>query len=58
LPKVEAPLYPTITPVNTFRIIFNTYFGQNIPLLEDVSMYSSYEDPFRYKLIPNTCKVK
>jgi hypothetical protein len=57
LPGVKAPLYPTITPVNTFRIIFNTYFGQDLSLLEDVSLYSSYEEPFRYKPIPNSCKV-
>lgn len=55
LPGGQAPLYPTITPVNTFRIIFNTYFGQNLPLLEDVSLYSSYEDPFRFRPIPNSC---
>lgn len=30
-------LYPSITPVNTFRIIFNTYFGANYPLLPDIS---------------------
>jgi len=30
-------LYPSITPVNTFRVIFNTYFGANYPLLPDLS---------------------
>jgi hypothetical protein len=30
-----APLYPSMTPVNTFRIIFNRYFGTNLPLLPD-----------------------
>ena len=34
-------LYATVTPVNTFRIIFDTYFGGNYDLLPDVSMYSS-----------------
>jgi hypothetical protein len=28
-------LYPTISPVNTFRVVFNTYFGTNLPLLPD-----------------------
>jgi len=56
-PNVNAPVYPTITPVNTFRIIFNTYFGQDLPLLEDVSLYSEYDDPFRFRPIPNSCKV-
>lgn len=28
-------LYPSITPVNSFRILFNEYFGADLPLLED-----------------------
>jgi len=28
-------LYPSITPVNSFRVIFNQYFGTNLPLLKD-----------------------
>lgn len=28
-------LYPTITPVNTFRVVFNQYFGLNLPLQPD-----------------------
>jgi hypothetical protein len=57
LPGVDAPLYPTITPVNTFRVIFNTYFGQNLELLDDVSLYSVYRHPFDYKLIKNSCET-
>jgi hypothetical protein len=30
-------LYPTISPVNSFRIVFNQYFGAHIPLLADSS---------------------
>lgn len=30
-----APLYPEMTPVNTFRIVFNRYFGTDLPLLPD-----------------------
>lgn len=56
LPDVNVPIHSTITPVNTFRIVFNAYFGQNLQLLEDISYYSSYEDPFLYKPIPNSCK--
>lgn len=56
LPGVDVKLYPTITPVNSFRVIFNAYFGQNLPLLEDVSRYSAYTDPFSFKPIPNSCK--
>ena len=28
-------LYPSMSPVNTFRIIFNKWFGANYPLLPD-----------------------
>lgn len=37
--NVNLFLYETITPVNTFRIILNNYFGQNLPLLEDKSYF-------------------
>lgn len=58
LPGVNASIYSTITPVNTFRIIFNEYFDQNLELLEDVSLYSDYTDPFNFKVIPNSCPTK
>ena len=56
-PDAAEAVYPTITPVNTFRVIFNTYFGQNLELLDDVSLYSDYTDPFNFKVIQNTCKA-
>ena len=55
LPGSDATLYPTITPVNTFRVILNTYFDQHLEMLDDLSLYSSYDDPFRYKPISNSC---
>lgn len=33
----DALLYDSITPVNTFRILFNYYFDQDLDLLEDIS---------------------
>jgi hypothetical protein len=56
LPGANRSLYPAITPVNTFRVIFNEYFGQNLELLDDVSLYSDYTDPFNFKVIQNTCE--
>ena len=36
LPGLDGnPFYETITPVNTFRVLFNEYFGGQYPLLED-----------------------
>lgn len=55
LPGEESRLYPTITPVNTFRIILDAYFGQDYPLLPDVSRYSTLENQYSYELIPNPC---
>ena len=31
----QAGLYPSITPVNSFRVVFNAYFGTDLPLLDD-----------------------
>jgi hypothetical protein len=35
-------LYETISPVNTFRVIFNLYFNADYKLLEDKSYFSWY----------------
>ena len=35
-------LYEGMTPVNTFRIIFNSYFGTSYEILEDKMFYSPY----------------
>lgn len=40
-------LYPSITPVNSFRLIFNQYFGLNYDLLPDRSYFSNYKQFFK-----------
>jgi hypothetical protein len=45
LPNGSRDLYETITPVNSFRVILNDYFGANYPLLPDVS-YSGDGDGY------------
>jgi hypothetical protein len=35
--------YPTMTPVNTFRLVFNHWFGTQYPLLSDRVFF--HEDP-------------
>lgn len=57
LPGIDTPAYPTITPVNSFRIIFKEYFGQDLELLDDVSLYSDYTDPFNFRAIQNSCET-
>ena len=41
-------LYPSITPVNTFRLIFDRYFGTTFGLLEDRSYYSRWNAPYDF----------
>jgi len=42
LPNLKSnPLYHGISPVNSFRIVFNSYFGENYELLPDISYWSS-----------------
>ncbi len=45
----DSVLYPGITPVNTFRLVFNKYFNTDFELLDDISYYSSYEEPYVLK---------
>jgi hypothetical protein len=53
--NAQKKLYPTITPVNTFRVILDSYFHQNLPLLKDVSYYAPKSDHDAFEIIPNTC---
>ncbi len=53
--QMDKVLYPSITPVNSFRVVLNSYFGQNLPLLKDQSLFAPLEDRNDYQLIPNTC---
>ena len=48
----SSQLYPGITPVNTFRVLFNTYFGTHYPLLEDHNYIAPTDD--YYNLIDVT----
>jgi hypothetical protein len=54
--QAQKKLYPTITPVNTFRVILNFYFGQDLPLLKDVSYYAPKGNHDAFEIIPNTCQ--
>lgn len=52
----QRDLYPAITPVNTFRVIFNNYFGTSYPLLEDRSYHTGDMNDFTPEnLVPNKC---
>jgi hypothetical protein len=48
-------LYPTITPVNTFRLIFSNFFNKDYPLLPDQSIWINPRFPGDSKIAPQTC---
>jgi hypothetical protein len=57
LPGVPAEqLYPGITPVNSFRLVFDSYFEAGLGLLDDRSYYSVYETPYQFKEIVDECR--
>jgi len=37
--EAKENLYPTITPVNSFRVVFNAYFDTQYPILDDHSYF-------------------
>ena len=51
----NAKIYPTITPVNSFRLIFSQYFNQNYPLLPDKSVWINPSFPGDSKIAPQSC---
>jgi hypothetical protein len=55
LPGHEDELYPTISPVNTFRLIFNAYFGGDYEMLEDISYFSPVPNLYDFSEMPNNC---
>ena len=44
----DERLYDSISPVNSFRIIFNHYFGTNYPLLEDDAFYVPFDEIYNF----------
>jgi hypothetical protein len=49
LPEVDSDtLYPSITPVNSFRLVFNLYFGTNLELLPDRTYVYYRGQPYRF----------
>jgi hypothetical protein len=57
-PEAKPNLYPSITPVNSFRLLFDTYFGADYKLLDDVSYYSEYPLAYDFTMIPNPCAAQ
>lgn len=49
-------VYDTITPVNSFRVVFNKYFDAKLPLLEDKLYFSPTATPFAFEDITKRVK--
>jgi len=52
----EAKLYDSITPVNTFRVMFDYYFGADFKLMDDRSYFSF--PPRNYEFVDVTERAK
>lgn len=55
LPGFEEKLYPDISPVNTFRLIFDSYFGGTYGLLPDLSYFSPVPNLYDFSEVKNDC---
>jgi hypothetical protein len=49
--RADGWLYDSVTPVNTFRIVLNAYFGTDLPMLEDKSFYAPFLRPYAFTLV-------
>jgi len=57
LPEIDFDvLYPSITPVNSFRLIFRHYFGLNLKMLPD-KMYAFVDENRLYSFFDVTNKI-
>ncbi len=51
-------LSQTITPVNSFRVVFDAYFGADLPLLEDRTyVYADKDHVFRFSDVTDRVRV-
>ena len=55
LPEHTDSLYPTISPVNTFRLILNEYFGEDYELLADNSYNIRAPSIYNFYPVENNC---
>ncbi len=51
--SVRKHLYPSITPVNSFRVLFNGLFNEDFELKPDLSWYSTFQFPYDFTDVTN-----
>ena len=54
-PASQSPFYETISPVNIFRVLFDTFFNGNYGLLLDRGYLFTEKGRFDFQEIPNVC---
>jgi hypothetical protein len=54
-PGHKDTLYSTISPVNTFRLVFNTYFGGKYDMLKDISYFSPVPKLYEFSEVSYAC---
>jgi hypothetical protein len=47
----DQKLYEGISPVNSFRLVLDHYFGAGYNFLKDDSYYSTYQLPFKFSYV-------
>lgn len=56
-PGHKDKIYSTISPVNIFRLVFNTYFGGKYDILEDASYFSPVPNLYDFSQVPYPCNA-
>lgn len=54
-PEPRPDFYPTLTPVNNFRLVFNQYFHGSLPLIPDKSFQVDITRPHVFDEVQNFC---
>lgn len=49
--ECKGKLYSSISPVNNLRVVFSSYFGENLEILEDASFYSWYDRLYDFERV-------
>jgi len=52
LPGARTALWPGISPVNVFRLVFTEYFGRELEFLADRTYWSDWDDPYNFVALP------
>jgi hypothetical protein len=54
-PGAKPDFHPNLTSVNNFRLVFDTYFNADLPLLPDRSFYVDITQPYVFKEMKDPC---